>query len=95
MNIAARLSADEAARTPEETLRALLTAGSTKKPAKAVKTESVRLGSRTLYKIAPRGNGIQIKFGAKLAPEIAQQAQEKVKQVLTDFLAKVEGQAKP
>ncbi len=94
LTVAARLAADAAARTPEETLRALLEAGTVRKAAKAVKTESVRLGARTLYKIAPRGNGIQINFGAKLAPEIAQQAQEKVKQVLTDFLSKVEGAGK-
>lgn len=92
---AGRLVADANPRTPEETLRTLLAAGTTHRPAKAVKTESVKIKGRTLYKIAPRGNGLQIKWGAKLPPEIALKAQERVKQVLTEFLTEVEGEAKP
>ncbi len=61
------------------------------KPAKrpqAVKTETVKLSGSTLYKIAPRGNGLQITFGGKLDPAIAQAAQEEVKATLTRFLSK-------
>lgn len=88
LNVAAQLAADTEPRTPEETLRALLAAGAAQKPqAKAVKTESVSLKGRTLYKIAPRGNGIQIKFGAKLPPAVAREAHERVKQALTEYLA--------
>lgn len=93
--VATRLAADTSVRTPEETLRTLLAVGKDEKPAKAVKTESVTLKGRTLYKIAPRGNGLAIKFGAKLPPAIAKEAQEKVKQVLTEYLAEVQTGTKP
>jgi len=88
IHVATRLAANET-KSPEDTLRALLAAGRNEKPAKAVKTESVTLKGRTLYKIAPRGNGFAIKFGAKLPPAIAREAQEKVKLVLTEYLAEV------
>ena len=54
----------------------------------AVKTETVKYRGRTLYKIAPRGNGMQISFGAKLDPKLARAAQEEVKDALTKYLAK-------
>lgn len=95
LQVAGKLAADPAPRTAEETLRALLAVAGGKKPAKAVRTEKVTMGGRVLYKIAPRGNGIQIQFGAKLAPELAQQAQEKVKQVLSEFLSALPRDAKP
>ncbi len=91
---ATKLSADTEASAPEDVLRALLAAGSSQKPAKAVKTESVSFRGRTLYKIAARGTGLQIKFGAKLSPESARVAQEKVKQVLTEYLSEVQKDAK-
>jgi len=86
----ARKFASESPRPePEEVLRALVAAG--QKPSKrpgAIKTETVKLRGRTLYKIAPRGNGMQISFGGKLDPKIAKAAQEEVKDALTRFLAK-------
>ena|GEM_PF-2930918 len=93
MNVAARLAAENAPRSADETLRALLAAGDTKQ-AKAVKTEKVSVKGRTLYQIAPRGNGFQIKFGAKLTPEIARTAQEKAKQALTEYLSELQQEGK-
>lgn len=75
-------------RAAEEVLRALVAAG--QRPARragAIRTETVKLRGRTLYKIAPRGNGLQISFGGKLDPKIAQAAQDEVKAALTRFLA--------
>jgi ParB family chromosome partitioning protein len=92
LNVAARITAENNPRTPEETLRALLGAGDTKKPAKAVKTEKVSVRGRTLYQISPRGNGFQIKFGAKLAPEVARAAQEKAKIALTEYLSELQNE---
>ena len=72
-----------------EVLRTLVAAG--QKPGKhagAIKTETVKLRGRTLYKIAPRGNGMQISFGGKLDPKLAKAAQEEVKDALTRFLAR-------
>ena len=86
---ATRLAGEPAARAPEETLRALLAVASARTPAKAVKKETVTFRGRTLYKIAARGTGLQIKFGAKLSAETAREAQEKVKQVLTEYLSEV------
>ena len=86
---AQRLAATEPRPSPEEVLRTLLVAG--QNPARrpgAVRTETVKLRGRTLYKIAPRGNGIQISFGGKLDPKIAKAAQEEIKDTLTRFLAK-------
>jgi len=86
---AQRLAGTEPRPSPEEVLRTLLVAGQT--PARrpgAVRTETVKLRGRTLYKIAPRGNGIQISFGGKLDPKIAKAAQEEIKDTLTRFLAK-------
>lgn len=74
---------------PEEVLRTLLSAGGREpKKAGAVRTETVKYRGRTLYKIAPRGNGMQISFGAKLDPKLARAAQEEVKDALTRYLAK-------
>ena len=81
----------EASPRPEasEVLRTLLAAGQKAgKYAGAIKTETVKLRGRTLYKIAPRGNGMQISFGGKLDPKLAKAAQEEVKDALTRFLAK-------
>jgi ParB family transcriptional regulator, chromosome partitioning protein len=89
LETAARLRKAEPTPAPEEALRALLAAGSpSKKRAGTVRTETVKLRGRTLYKIAPRGNGMQISFGSKLDPKIAKAAQEEVKDALTRFLAK-------
>ncbi|MGE3594617.1 MAG: ParB/RepB/Spo0J family partition protein [Dehalococcoidia bacterium] len=73
---------------PDDVLRRLLTAGQrgAKRPG-AVRTETVKYRGRTLYKIAPRGNGLQISFGGKLDPKLAQAAQHEVKEALTRFLA--------
>ena len=74
---------------PEAVLRSLLDAGMRSGTrAGTVRTETVKLRGRTLYKIAPRGNGMQISFGSKLDPKIAKAAQEEVKEALTRFLAK-------
>jgi len=77
-------------KSPDEILRALLDAGRPENAARAVKTESVSYRGRTLYKVTPKGNGFAIKFGAKLPPDVAQLAQEKVKQVLTEYLGDVQ-----
>lgn len=74
---------------PEAVLQALLSAGGKeRKKAAAIRTETVKYRGRTLYKIAPRGNGMQISFGAKLDPKLARAAQEEVKDALTRYLAK-------
>ncbi len=89
LETAARLGKAEPPPAPEEALRALLAAGApSQKRAGTVRTETVKLRGRTLYKIAPRGNGMQISFGSKLDPKIAKAAQEEVKDALTRFLAK-------
>lgn len=89
LETATAIAAVEPRPAPDDVLRRLLAAG--QKPAKrpgAVRTETVKLRGRTLYKIAPRGNGMQISFGGKLDPRIAKAAQEEVKDALTRFLAK-------
>lgn len=86
---ARRLAGIEPRPAPEEVLRTLLAAGQRSgKRVGTVRTETVKLRGRTLYKIAPRGNGIQISFGGKLDPKIARAAQEEIKETLTRFLAK-------
>lgn len=89
LEAARRLAVVEPRRAPDEVLRALLAAGAKagKRP-DTVRTETVKLRGRTLYKIAPRPNGIQISFGGKLDPKIARAAQEEIKDTLTRFLAK-------
>lgn len=93
LELAQKLAAG-APKPPEEVLRALLDAGRPETAARAVKTESVSYRGRTLYKVTPKGNGFAIKFGAKLAPDVARQAQEKVKQVLTEYLGDVQKDGK-
>jgi ParB family transcriptional regulator, chromosome partitioning protein len=85
--VATDLSAEDPRRKPDEVLAALITSNlrSTKR-AGAVKTETVKIRGRTLYKIAPRGNGMQITFGARLDPKLAKAAQEEVKEALTRYL---------
>ena len=85
--IGAELAAEDPRRKPEEILT-VLTAGTPRpnRRAGAVKTETVKIRGRTLYKIAPRGNGMQITFGAKLDPKLAKAAQEEVKEALTRYL---------
>jgi ParB family chromosome partitioning protein len=88
LEVAQRLATSSPRPAPDEVLRALLAAGQAAgKRAGAIKTETVKLRGRTLYKIAPRGNGMQISFGGKLDPKIAKAAQEEVKEALTRFLA--------
>lgn len=89
LEVARKIAKSDRAETPDAVLQALLSAGSreSKKPG-AVRTETVKLRGRTLYKIAPRGNGMQISFGAKLDPKLARAAQEEVKEALTRFLDK-------
>ena len=89
LKVARGLAANEHRESAEAVLRRLLTAGGreAKKPG-AVRTETVKLRGRTLYKIAPRGNGMQISFGPKLDPKLAKAAQEEVKEALTRFLDK-------
>ncbi len=83
------LAQDGQGASPEEVLRRLVAAGAKEgKRAGAVRTETVKYKGRTLYKIAPRGNGMQISFGAKLDPKLARAAQEEVKDALTRYLAK-------
>jgi ParB family chromosome partitioning protein len=82
--VAEELATEKPRRTPEEVRRALVEAGGRK--AGAVKTETVKIRGRTLYKIAPRGNGMQITFGARLDPKLAKAAQEEVKEALTRYL---------
>jgi ParB family chromosome partitioning protein len=89
LEAAGRLKKADPRPAPDEVLRSLLGAGV--RPATragTVRTETVKLRGRTLYKIAPRGNGMQISFGSKLDPKIAKAAQEEVKDALTRFLAK-------
>jgi len=89
LKAARELAGKNAERSPEDVLKALLSAGGREpKKAGAVKTETVKFKGRTLYKIAPRGNGMQISFGAKLDPKLARAAQEEVKDALTRYLAK-------
>ena len=89
LKTARSLAAQERTESPEEVLRALVSAGAREgKKSGAVKTETVKYRGRTLYKIAPRGNGMQISFGAKLDPKLARAAQEEVKDALTKYLAK-------
>jgi ParB family chromosome partitioning protein len=85
--LGAELGTEEPRRRPEEVLAALIaTSPRAAKRAGAVKTETVKIRGRTLYKIAPRGNGMQITFGAKLDPKLAKAAQEEVKEALTRYL---------
>lgn len=89
LKAARELGTKDSERVPEDVLKALLAAGGREpKKAGAVKTETVKYKGRTLYKIAPRGNGMQISFGAKLDPKLARAAQEEVKDALTRYLAK-------
>jgi ParB family chromosome partitioning protein len=86
LDVAQHLAETASRPAPAEVLRTLLAAGQER--AGAIKTETVKLHGRTLYKIAPRGNGMQISFGGKLDPKIAKAAQEEVKDALTRFLSK-------
>jgi ParB/RepB/Spo0J family partition protein len=89
LEAASRLRKVDPTPAPEAVLRALLDAGMRSATRTGtVRTETVKLRGRTLYKIAPRGNGMQISFGSKLDPKIAKAAQEEVKDALTRFLAK-------
>ena len=89
LRAARELAGRKSALVPEEVLKLLLSAGGPEpKKASAVRTETVKYKGRTLYKIAPRGNGMQISFGAKLDPKLARAAQEEVKDALTRYLAK-------
>lgn len=89
LEVARKIAKSDRAEAPEAVLQALLAAGAREvKKQGAVKTETVKLRGRTLYKIAPRGNGMQISFGAKLDPKLARAAQEEVKEALTRFLDK-------
>lgn len=88
-HVAVELAGQTTRRKPEDILSALvgMAARSGKKGA-AVKTETVKIRGRTLYKIAPRGNGMQITFGPQLDPKLAKAAQEEVKEALTRYLQK-------
>lgn len=89
LKVARGFAAESSAASPEDVLRTLVAAGTPEsKKSGAVKTETVKYRGRTLYKIAPRGNGMQISFGAKLDPKLARAAQEEVKEALTRYLAK-------
>ena len=89
LKAAQKLADQQPSMAPDEILRTLLDAGSKAgRKAGAVRTETVKYRGRTLYKIAPRGNGMQISFGAKLDPKLAKSATEEVKDALTRFLAK-------
>jgi ParB/RepB/Spo0J family partition protein len=86
-HLSAELAGETPRRRPEDILRALVSAaGRTGKKSGAVKTETVKIRGRTLYKIAPRGNGMQITFGPQLDPKLAKAAQEEVKDALTRYL---------
>jgi ParB family chromosome partitioning protein len=82
---ATELARETPRRKPDEVLSALVGAG---RRTGAVRTETVKIRGRTLYKIAPRGNGMQITFGAKLNPKLAKAAQDEVKEALTRYLEK-------
>jgi ParB family chromosome partitioning protein len=84
--MAQRLSQEEPRRAPDIILASLTAGPRPVKRAGAVRTETVKIRGRTLYKIAPRGNGMQITFGAKLDPTLAKAAQEEVKDALTRYL---------
>lgn len=89
LKLAAEIAGEQPPRKPEEILSALTKiGGGQRRKAGAVRTETVKYRGRTLYKIAPRGNGMQITFGAKLDPKLAKTAQEEVKDALTRYLAK-------
>jgi plasmid partitioning protein RepB len=85
--IASELASEQPRRRPDEVLTALTaSAAHAARRGAAVKTETVKIRGRTLYKIAPRGNGMQITFGARLDPKLAKAAQEEVKEALTRYL---------
>jgi ParB family chromosome partitioning protein len=86
-HLAEELANQTPRRKPEEILSALVGIGARSgKKGGAVKTETVKIRGRTMYKIAPRGNGMQITFGPQLDPKLAKAAQEEVKEALTKYL---------
>jgi ParB family chromosome partitioning protein len=86
-HLALELAGESPRRRPEDILSALVgMAARAGKKGAAVKTETVIIRGRSLYKIAPRGNGMQITFGPQLDPKLAKAAQEEVKEALTKYL---------
>jgi ParB family chromosome partitioning protein len=87
-HLARELAGESPGRRPEEILSALVGMARAGRKGAAVRTETVKIRGRTLYKIAPRGNGMQITFGPQLDPKLAKAAQEEVKEALTKYLQK-------
>lgn len=73
---------------PELVLKELVAVGRTAKRRGGPEAETVKMGGKSLYTISWKGSRVSLKFGKQVAGETVGEAQEALKQFLSDWLKK-------
>jgi ParB family chromosome partitioning protein len=84
--IAARLAKQSPRPEPEAVLKELIAAGRTAKRGGGPEAETVKMGGKSLYTISWKGSRVSLKFGKQVERALVGEAQEAVKQFLSDWL---------
>jgi ParB family chromosome partitioning protein len=85
---AARIAKQSPRPEPEAVLKELIAVGRTAKRRGGPEAETVKMGGKSLYTISWKGSRVSLKFGKQVEGELVGEAQEALKQFLSDWLKK-------